>query len=229
MSRWFVLGNGPSLNDTPLDKLIGENTIGMNRIHLIYDKVKWRPTIYMKLDYNPYLKDEWQYNVKLHLDMGIKCYLWEALKDGLPEEHPNHDILPSGVGDHPNAVWVKTCKCKDYSWENTKRAKSWHLPEICTAFSTISVSMQIAILEGATEIYLLGCDLGMTSGKTHFVEDYLPEESHHREYTEWMNGNFIQSHILARDSSPIPIYNSTVGGDLEVHPRRDINEVLMLP
>ncbi len=225
MSRWFVLGNGPSLNDTPLDKLIGEKTIGMNRIHLIYDKTEWRPTVYMKIDYNPYLKDVWQYSVKLHLDMGIKCYLWEALKDGHPEGHPNYDILDSGVGDYPNAVWVPRCET-NYSWNNSKVVKSWHLPSICTNLSTISAAMQIAVLEGATEIYLLGCDLGITKEKNHFVDDYLPKEAHKREYTENSNKNFLQSHILAKASSPIPIYNATVGGDLEIWERKDINEVL---
>ena len=55
MSRWFVLGNGPSLANTPLDLLIGENTVGINRINLIYDKTAWRPTIYCKTDHNPRL------------------------------------------------------------------------------------------------------------------------------------------------------------------------------
>lgn len=226
MDRWFVLGNGPSLNDTPLDKLIGENTIGMNRIHLMYDKTEWRPTIYMKIDYNPYLKDEWMYNVNLHLDMGIKCYLWEALRDGFPEGHPNHDILPEGVGEHENAVWVPHCEHKWYHYDNVKAVKEWHLPEICTAYSTISVAMQIAVLEGADEIYLLGCDLGLTEGEHHFTDDYFPEEAIDREISQTTENNFIAAHKMALRSCPVPIYNATVGGYLELYPRIDIHEVL---
>ena len=40
----LVIGNGPSLNNTPLDKFIGVNSIGMNKIDLIFSKVRWRPT-----------------------------------------------------------------------------------------------------------------------------------------------------------------------------------------
>lgn len=40
----LVVGNGPSLNRTPLDKFIGVPSIGMNKINLIFDRVKWRPS-----------------------------------------------------------------------------------------------------------------------------------------------------------------------------------------
>ncbi len=41
-----VVGNGPSLNKTPLDK-IGDSfvSIGMNKINLIYENTSWRPEI----------------------------------------------------------------------------------------------------------------------------------------------------------------------------------------
>ena len=44
--RVFLVGNGPSLNDMDLDLLENEDTIAMNRIELIYEKTKWRPTYY---------------------------------------------------------------------------------------------------------------------------------------------------------------------------------------
>ena len=226
MPRWFVLGNGPSLNDTPLDRLVDENTIAMNRIHLIYDKTEWRPSIYVKIDFNPHFKDVWKENVLLHLKMGIPCYLWEPLRDGHPEGHPNHDILPSGVGDWPNAVWVPSCEHQAYRHDNVKAVKEWHLPTICTAFSKIGAAMQIAVLNGATEIYLLGCDLGLTEGKHHFVDDYFPESAHRAELTKTTEESFVAAHKLAKKSCPVPIYNATVGGNLEVHERVDINEVL---
>ena len=44
--RVFLVGNGPSLNDMNLDLLENEDSIAMNRIELIYEKTKWRPTYY---------------------------------------------------------------------------------------------------------------------------------------------------------------------------------------
>ena len=42
----LIVGNGPSLNNTPLEKLKNNFvSIGMNKINLIYEKSSWRPDI----------------------------------------------------------------------------------------------------------------------------------------------------------------------------------------
>ena len=42
----LIVGNGPSLNKTPLEKVNNSFvSIGMNKINLIYDKSSWRPDI----------------------------------------------------------------------------------------------------------------------------------------------------------------------------------------
>lgn len=42
-NKCLIVGNGPSLNETPLDK-IEIPSIGMNKINLIFDKLTWRPS-----------------------------------------------------------------------------------------------------------------------------------------------------------------------------------------
>lgn len=39
----LVIGNGPSLKKTPLDKFSDVTSIGMNKINLIFDSTEWRP------------------------------------------------------------------------------------------------------------------------------------------------------------------------------------------
>ena len=41
----LVVGNGPSLNRTPLDEFAKIPSIGMNKIDLIFPKVAWRPSL----------------------------------------------------------------------------------------------------------------------------------------------------------------------------------------
>src|SRR3546814_11818983 len=51
----LVVGNGPSLNQTPLEDFIGVPAIGMNKIDLIYKRYKWPPSPVMcvtKMDKN---------------------------------------------------------------------------------------------------------------------------------------------------------------------------------
>ncbi len=41
----LVVGNGPSLNRTPLDKFAGVPSIGMNKIDLLFPRTTWRPSL----------------------------------------------------------------------------------------------------------------------------------------------------------------------------------------
>ena len=44
-SPMLVVGNGPSLNKTPLDSFANCWSIGMNKIDLIFERTEWRPSI----------------------------------------------------------------------------------------------------------------------------------------------------------------------------------------
>src|SRR5437868_3558591 len=48
--RAFLIGNGPSLNRTPLHLLKGERTLCFNRFNLMFDRLGWRPTMYATVD-----------------------------------------------------------------------------------------------------------------------------------------------------------------------------------
>jgi hypothetical protein len=48
--RGFIIGNGPSLRITDLDRLHHEITFASNKIYLAFDQTKWRPTYYTVLD-----------------------------------------------------------------------------------------------------------------------------------------------------------------------------------
>ena len=116
---------------------------------------------------------------------------------------------------------------------------SWHLPTYCNYGGSIGVGLQAAVLAGAEEIYLVGCDLYEYRGPqdvdiNHFDDDYCPykvRKSTGEEIigpAEWARTNerLIAGHEIARDTSGVKIYNATVGGKLEVYPRVDIFEIL---
>lgn len=46
----LVVGNGPSLNQTPLDDFVHVPAIGMNKIDLIYPRTTWRPELVVCLN-----------------------------------------------------------------------------------------------------------------------------------------------------------------------------------
>src|SRR4030095_13353193 len=49
-ARCFIIGIGPSLAMTDLDKLRSELTFAANKIYLAFDKTDWRPNYYVAED-----------------------------------------------------------------------------------------------------------------------------------------------------------------------------------
>jgi hypothetical protein len=103
--------------------------------------------------------------------------------------------------------------------------QEWHLPKICTAYSGISGMLQVASTMDYDEICLIGCDLGYSRDRTrnHFVSDYnLTDRKDPVEH----EANSLKAHQVAAKCCPIPVYNCTIGGALEVYPRRNLIDVL---
>ena len=221
--RIFLVGNGPSLRHTPINDLDGEDLFVTNRYGLIANRFGFTvsPRFYAKLDHNTFdmshVEDiAWASENCEHL------YLWDRFRTGYPQGHPNYEDMPLGVGDIDNAIWLQHCQHGQYSWDNVKAAKSWHLPEICTAYGSMSIMLQVSVLLGYDEIYLLGCDLGYGQGAHYPISDYSidPRDKN------CANDVMLAIHEMAKRSSPVPIYNATIGGDLDVYPRVDLREVI---
>ncbi len=201
--RIWLVGTGPSLNRTPLELLKDEDSMSLNRIDLFYHKTAWRPTHYFCMDIVEG-SDYWKQSVLANPQ--AKLFLWDEWKGDVD-------------GD---VTWISRCqKHHFYASDNhDKRVESWHLPTVCTAFGSMSPMMQLAVLLGYEEIYLLGCDM-WKEGVNHMTTNYVVKED-----VERRNRDNLYLHQVAQRSCPIPIYNATVGGELEVHPRVDMLKVL---
>lgn len=226
-TRIFLVGSGPSLRSTPMDDLIGEDCMAMNKIHKIWTELKWkwRPTHYFKIDYNSLEKMWWKEEIEANAALGIPMFLWSMFQKGYPPGHANFDDMPEGVGSLSNTVWIEKCRHTPYHSGNWKAVQSWHLPSLCTAFTGMSTMLQIAVLMGYEEIYLLGCDLAYTPDRTknHAIANYTLDT---RDKSTMDNGNMLACHLMAKRSSPVPIYNAAPGGSLEVYPRVSLDEIL---
>lgn len=179
--------------------------MALNAISLIYDKTDWRPTYYFCMDVNPNDKRRWQ-----------------SIEDNLTCKHVFlYDQWREKYGDAENITYYPRCK-KHHPFPVTSQnaLKEWHLPTICTAHGSMSPMMQIAVMMGYEEIYLVGVDL-FTAKHDHFHEEYPA-------YCKWDERNKIEMyiHAVAKKSSPVPIYNATIGGQLEVYPRVDLLRIL---
>jgi len=196
--RAFVIGNGPSLKDTPLDLLRGEVTYACGRINLIYPYTQWRPTYYVLAE---------------RLEQIDETATRHDLRQIIGQNETFSYIQSGVVGLAPSLHYLHaftTCLCA------LKRnpPKTWHLPELCSFGSSLHVALQLASLHRYDPIYLVGCDL---DGE-HFAENYGPSAI--------QTDRWRQAHEIARKSSQSRIYNATIGGSLEVYERVDLCQLL---
>jgi hypothetical protein len=212
MQRAFIVGNGPSLSQTNLDLLIGEVSFACNRISLIYGETDWRPNYYIRSE-GLELNNEpdpslWQDDIHYHLD------------------HPDIDVYCNayftkhlGTGAH-GAKRLKLCTHYLKHYDDDECPYMWHLPFLCSYGSSVNVALQLAVQLGYGPLYLIGCDLGYRDGEpSHFTDEYESGYEDMLRPARYANLDTLNAHIIAARSCPVPIFNATKGGDLEVYER----------
>jgi hypothetical protein len=217
VSRAFIVGNGPSLNNTNLDLLEDEISFGVNRIAGIYDKTSWRPTHYVRAEeastgYDPKIYSS---DMETHRDLG--CEIWA-----------NEFFLRATDGIHKSGLYRQIRGCAHYAmhFDHPDCPPVYHLPRLCTFGSSVNVAIQIALgIMNIDTVYLIGCDMGYKeNGQNHYDPNYTQGVGELRDarYTEL---DILQAHMIAARSFPQRIINATVGGSLEVYPRVRLEDV----
>jgi hypothetical protein len=215
MTRAFIIGNGPSLAQTPLELLQQNKEISfaVNRIHFHYPSTTWRPTHYVRAEEQS-LKDATKYHdeVRLHIEMG--CEVWV-----------NHWFTKTtDMNDKVNRI--KACFHYNNHFDQDKAPHLWHLPLLCSFGSSVNVAIQIAVQQGFGPLYLVGCDLGYRDGQpNHMHPDYEKDIQEDLRPAKYANLDTLNAHMVAVRSSPVKIYNAGIGGELEVYERMEFRSL----
>ena len=236
--RVFLIGNGPSLLRTPLDQLQGEYTFAMNRIALIYDRVKWSPSFFVCPTINV-VRAEWRKDVLKTISLGIPSFVYSNLR-----EHIKH---------RANVIYINCTHGKEIVSYAPDEWWSYDVSQrVCKFGTSMLVALQIAVYMGFNPIYLLGCDLGFKRPGNKLTSNSLISKVIHRltgrqtntgqdlnhfdqSYgtpgfpPDTLNRNMLAAYNLAlRATKKIgtQIYNATIGGELEVYPRVELAHVL---
>lgn len=213
MTRAFVIGNGPSLAHTDLNKLVGEISFGVNNIHLIYPQTEWRATHYVRSEEASNLEPEhWLESMQTHLDLGSIIYC------------NDYFFRPRfGLEATPYVKYFRACAHYGRHYDNPDAPHMWHPPVLCTFGSSVNVAIQLAVQLGYDPVYLVGCDLGYRDeGGNHFDPAY---EHGLEQPARWANMDTLAAHMIAARSSPVDIFNATLGGQLEVYERVNFDEL----
>ena len=170
--RVFLIGNGPSLDKTPLERLNSEYSIALNGINDIYSETTWRPSFYALL------LEEFEKNYDTYfinnLRSGVECITLCQHKKEFGDREDIHyvkkkklkdDTMGSGKNFHKlNKEEIQSMRlCNLYEfWPND-------ISNYIHTYHSMYAIIQIAIYMGFKEIYLLGCDLGYGTHDPHMI------------------------------------------------------------
>lgn len=229
--RCFIMGNGPSLNKMDLNIFQKEFVWGSNRCYLLFDRISWRPKFYVAVDTRVVPDNADEIN---------------ALSQKMPNcsfFFPVHFRYQRILNSSKNVYWYQENSLNEkklpYSMFSTNAANFIY------SVRTVTVAMlQLAVYLGFNPIYLIGCDTNYTVPKTvqyenedanklistehdlnHFDPRYFGAgKKWHEPHVERMIFHYEQAKKVC-DEINVQVFNATIGGNLEVFPRVNYQEL----
>jgi hypothetical protein len=210
----IIVGNGPSLNITPLDVFKDIPAIGMNKIDLIYKRIEWRPSMVVCTNGIVMKQHKSYYNrTKITTFLGYKARYF-------------------GVGKkNENVKYFLESPDADFQEDITKGMGS------C---GTVTYNaLQLAYYLGANPVIIFGVDhsfktevdtranqivMNKTEDVNHFDPNYFEKG------TYWGVPNLDKSEKGYLEAKGIfeadgrKVYDATIGGKLDIFPKISLEE-----
>lgn len=217
--RCFVIGNGPSLTISDLNKLKNEDTFAVNRIYKIFNQTDWRPTYYCSQDTR--VLEEVYNDLQPLYDICQGVFLNSSIRLDNPElEKKNLYYIFLNLQHYESEL-------PNFSDDASKG--------IYEGFTVAYACIQLAVYMGYSEIYLLGIDHNytFTPGENGSAKQTNPSDN----YMKGLEGELVyapqtdKSTLAYRkarrvcDEKNIIIKNATRGGKLEEFERIDFDKL----
>lgn len=218
--RCFILGNGPSLNKTPLHLLKDEVTFGLNRIYLKFDEIGFATTFLVCV--NRLVME--QFGQELASQPCQHFFDWND-RELIPSTERTHFMNTEGVLDTEGLG-----ECFFFSKDPCAG--------IYEGFTVTYVALQLAYYMGFSKVVMIGVDhrfadkgaagQTVTSGgddPNHFAANYFGAG------VKWQLPDLIGSEIaytLARrafEEDGREIVDATIDGALQVFPKVEFNSL----
>jgi hypothetical protein len=221
--RAFLLGNGPSLNRTPLHLLRHEVTMCFNRFDLMFERLAWRPTMYAVID------DRVARDTAEEINETVRNVQFAFF----PDLHPYNVDFTRFIVAADNVYWLHL---DSLSFRDD-------LPRCGINKTVANVGLQILAYLGFKVIYLLGVDLDYQrqgSVIVHNPRDLTAtsdDDPDHfdpryfgvgRQYHQPRMQETFAKFREARDffeARGVQIMNAGVGGRLNLFPRVDLRHL----
>ena len=210
--RCFVIGNGPSLRNSDLRRLmeLGEVTFACNSLIKLFDEIPFRPTYYFAQDNKIILDNKKE----------IKDYSG-----------------PRFVKAHyASRYHIKGVTYYNMLFPQNPIGFSNDITKVVYSGQTVTYSMiQFAAYMGFKEIYLIGVDCNYSNDNSVITQkSYFDPRLYNskRSYAAPEVDTNLLAYARARevcDRQGVKIYNATRGGKLEIFERANLDDVLNHP
>lgn len=220
--RIFIMGNGPSLNKTPLYLLRDDYTMCFNRVNLLFERVNWKPELYAVVD-DLVIKDNYE-EINREVLPKVKYAFF-------PDIHPSNIDVTDYISHAPNVHWFISDKPEFRA----------DLPNLGHNKTVVNAGLQIAAYLGFSEIYLIGVDADFGDQKVkkitsrdweaseddpnHFDPRYFQKG---RKYHNPTVSEMVEQFAIGKaffDKLGVAIFNAGIGGKLDVFPRVDFSSL----
>lgn len=145
--RVFLIGNGPSLNKTPLYLLKDEYTMCFNHFGIMKERLNWNPYFYMSTDYL----------VLADISKNINSILNQCQYAFFPKVHYEGKRIYKIINKTNKILWLKPLKGLGFSLK---------MPGTFGGGTVIYSGLQVLQYLGFDEIILLGIDMNYKIHKT---------------------------------------------------------------
>ncbi|MCP2680154.1 glycosyltransferase [Maricaulaceae bacterium NA33B04] len=248
--RCFIMGNGPSLNQTDLSLLKNETVFGCNGIFLLFDRIDWRPAYYACVDSRVLPGWSEEIGAMLAAQPEMTGFFPVRLSDHAGGEAPRP--TRSLIDDQANVRFFneRSTTMANLPWSMFSPDPGAYLIQPHTVTITM---LQLAAYMGFSEIFLIGCDnaykltetvehdggetsrarVGLTSTRdddpNHFDPRYFGSGRRwHVPNLHAMVTQYEQARA-ALEAKGVRVFNATVGGELEVFDRIALEEAVARP
>lgn len=240
--RCFIMGNGPSLNKTPLEMLKDDYVWGLNRGYLLYERIDWRPQFFTVVD-----------------DLVLPSISKELknIISGYPETtffFPEKFFYRRTLESKKNIIWFKH-RIRNPSI-GAKGYFSFNADRYLRVPNTVTITaIQLSVYMGFNPIILIGCDTQYSipdgteregwvfdSGTKEFISGFVIKSKFDNDPNHFIPQYFgrgykwhypnVKGMLFGYrkvkeicDKKSIKIFNATVGGSLNIFPRVTFNEL----
>ena len=228
--RVFLIGNGPSLNKTPLYLLKGEYCMCFNRFSIMAERLNWLPEFFTCTD--DLLLYDFAKEFNKILDGCNFCFI--------PKIHNTGKLIFKIINSHEKLYWLKYEFGMNFST---------NLPIVFPGGTCIYEGMQILHYLGFSEIYLLGIDMNyrthtsttrlnsystdIISNKdddpNHFDPRYFGKGRSYHQPEKYIIDNMMDSLTFIAERQNVygtNIINCGIDSKVECFPRKELMDVL---